>query len=89
MWNGMHGNANFETFFSRQFITSGNFFRDKLSSFLISIDTRNAVYRFMWVIFTCIAIYGKCKSRIRIFFVSRSAEVRLRHKFTDWLQFPV
>ena len=23
------------------------------------------------------------------FFVSRSAEVRLRHKFTDWLQFPV
>ena len=36
---------------------------------------------------TCIAIYGKCKSRIRLFFVSRSAEVRLRHKFTDWLQF--
>ncbi len=39
---------------------------------------------------TCVAIYGKCKSRIRLlFFVSRSAEVRLRHKYTDWLQFPV
>ena len=71
MWNGMHGNANFETFFSRQFKTSGIFFRDKLSSFLISIDTRNAVYRFMWVIFN-VLINSHLGVRMFVFYLNSS-----------------